>query len=125
MQATTIAGDGLRTHGNITPLSAAVLAGVRGTVIGRELYGPSAPSVRFATFPVRPITAVKRSRVDRDCYGLQSTTSNLPQLRSDVLIEEVSTAAKRLRGLARGQRQAQWAGNMIWLRHRLLQSPGG
>src|SRR6266550_692392 len=60
-----------------------------------------------------------------DCYELQSTTSNPPQLRSDVLTEEVSTAAKRLRGLARGQRQAQWAGNMTWLTHRLLQSAGG
>jgi len=58
-----------------------------------------------------------------ECYELQSTTSNPPQLRSDVLIKEVPTASKRLRGLARGQRQAQWAGN-IWLTHRLLQSAG-
>ena len=31
------------------------------------------------------------------------------------LSEDVSTAAKRLRCLARLQRQAEWAGNVIWL----------
>jgi hypothetical protein len=34
----------------------------------------------------------------RDCHELQSTTPNPPHFRSDVLIEEVPTASKRLRG---------------------------
>ena len=56
MQATTIAGDGLRTHGNITPLSAAVLAGVRGTIIGRGA--------------VRTVTAVSQVReLPRQTYN--------------------------------------------------------
>ena len=34
-----------------------------------------------------------------DCYELQSTTPNTPQLRSNVVIEEVPTTSERLRGL--------------------------
>jgi hypothetical protein len=60
-----------------------------------------------------------------DCYELQSTTPNPPQLRSNVLIEEVPTTSERLRGLVRRQSQAQWAGNMFRLSHRLLQPGGG
>jgi hypothetical protein len=60
-----------------------------------------------------------------NCYELQPTTPNPPQLRSDVLIEEVPTAAKRLRSLSRRKRQAQLAGNVIWLTHRLFLSSGG
>jgi hypothetical protein len=44
-----------------------------------------------------------------DCYELQSTTPNPPQLWSNVLIEEVPTTSERLRGLVRRQSQAQWA----------------
>jgi hypothetical protein len=46
------------------------------------------------------------------CYELQPTTPNPPQFGSDVLIEEVSTAAKRLRRLSRRQRPAELAGNV-------------
>ena len=53
--------------------------------------------------PVQPVFALC------DCNELQSTTPNPPQLRSNVLIEEVPTTSERLRGLVRRQSQAQWA----------------
>ena len=84
-------------------------------------------------YPNRLIEAIKGERRAPaqpvfdlcDCYELQSTTPNPPQLRSNVLIEEVPTTSERLRGLVRRQSQAQWAGNMFWLSHRLLHSGGG
>jgi hypothetical protein len=60
-----------------------------------------------------------------DRYEPQPATPNPPELRSDVLIEEVPIAAKRLRRLSRRQCQAQLVGNVIWLTHRLLLSSGG